>query len=164
MSFPDEIEAALPALRRYARALLRDRDAADDLVQDCLERALSRRHLWRGEGPVRAWLYQILLNLFRDGRRRRVTLVPLDAAPEEGRPAPQDGQLALNEVHRAMGALPEEQRAALLLVAVEGFSLAEAARLLGIAEGTLASRLARARAQLRQLTGHGPADRKEAQR
>ena len=157
MPFLDEIEAAIPGLRAYARALLRDREAADDLVQDTLETALARREQWRRDGPLRSWLCRILLNRFRDGLRRRhpvaavLALVPDPSDAPAARQA--EGRLALAEVHAAMGRLPEDQRAALLLVALEGMSLAEAARALGCAEGTLASRLARARAALRQMTG-----------
>lgn len=154
MPFPDEIEAAIPALRAYARALLRDRDAADDLVQDTLEVAVARAGQWRGEGALRGWLYRILLNRFRDALRRRRTSAPLVALVAEPATPPQaEARLQLAEVHAAMGRLPEDQRAALLLVALEGMSLGEAAAVLGVAEGTLASRLGRARAALRQMTG-----------
>ena len=155
MTFLDEIEAAIPALRRYAHALVHQREAAEDLVQDTLERALRRGHLWRGDGPVRAWLFRILLNRFRDVRRRAgaVHLVAVDAVPEPSRPGGQEDHLDLAEVHRAMTRLPDDQRAALLLVALEGMRLAEAAAVLGIPEGTLVSRLGRARAALRLMTG-----------
>ncbi len=156
MSLLDEIEAAIPNLRRYAHALLRDRDSADDLVQDCLERALSRRHLWRGDGPVRAWMFRILLNLHRDGLRRspRRHLVAVDTLPKEpSGPAPQEAHMDLREVQDAIGRLPEDQRRALLLVALEGMRLSEAAAILDIPEGTLVSRLGRARAALRDMTG-----------
>ncbi|WP_347265820.1 RNA polymerase sigma factor [Paracoccus sp. (in: a-proteobacteria)] len=158
MALLDEIEAAIPALRAYAHALLRQREGADDLVQDTLERALAQQRQWRGEGSVRGWLFRILLNRLRDSHRRArhapvLTLVP-DLLPDTGGAADAAGdRLALHEVHAAMGRLPEEQRAALLLVALEGMSLAEAARSLGLPEGTLASRLARARASLREMTG-----------
>jgi RNA polymerase sigma-70 factor (ECF subfamily) len=157
MPFLDQIEAAIPGLRAYARALTRDREVADDLVQDTLEAALARQAQWRGDGPLRAWLARILMNRFRDGLRRKrpettvLTLVPDPADLSATRAA--EGRLALAEVHAAMGRLPEDQRAALLLVALEGMSLAEAASVLGCAEGTLASRLARGRAALRQMTG-----------
>jgi RNA polymerase sigma-70 factor (ECF subfamily) len=156
MTVLDEIEAAIPALRRYAHALTRDRDAAEDLVQDCLERAVTRHGSWRGEGPVRAWLFRILLNRFRDDRRQaagNLYLVPLESVAPSSRPASQDAHMDLRDVHEAMGRLPIEQRAALLLVAIEGFSLAEAARVLDIPEGTLASRVGRARAALREMVG-----------
>lgn len=153
----DEIEAAIPGLRRYAHALAGTREAADDLVQDCLERAVARRDDWRGEGSVRAWLFRILLNRYRDGRRRApVQLVALDdPGADLARPGTQEGHLALREVQRAMARLPEEQRQALLLVALEGMRFDEAAQLLGIPKGTLMSRLARARAGLRAMTGRG---------
>ncbi len=154
------ITAAIPALRGYARALTRDRVAADDLVQDTLEAAVARSGQWRGEGSLRGWLFRILLNRFRDGlRRHRLRALPDPAAEgatagtAASHPPEAEDRLLLAEVHAAMGRLPDDQRAALLLVALEGMSLAEAATALGIAEGTLASRLARARASLRQMTG-----------
>ncbi len=159
MSTLDEIEAAIPALRRLARGLVRDRDAADDLVQDCLERAVAKRHLWRRDGPVLHWLYRIMVNRARDtGRRARFELVPLDTVAEPmGRAEGQHEHLGLREVQEALERLVPEQRQALLLVAVEGLTFDEAARVLGIPRGTLMSRLARARAQLRVLTGReGP--------
>jgi RNA polymerase sigma-70 factor, ECF subfamily len=164
----DEIEAAIPGLRAYARALLRDRDAADDLVQDTLETAMARAGQWQGHGTLRGWLFRILLNRFRDGLRRRkaspVVVLVADSFAEPSVPAQGDTRLHLAEVHAAMGRLPEDQRAALLLIAIEGLSLAEAAAVLGLSEGTLASRLARARAALRQMTGRDdkPAPRKGA--
>ena len=159
MPFLDEVEAAIPALRRYAHGLVRDRDAADDLVQDCLERALSRRGLWRGDGPLRAWLFRILLNCFRDDRRRqanRPRLASIDSVAEPGRAGGQEAHVTLGDIHDAIGRLPDDQRAALLLVALEGLSLGEAAAVLGVPQGTLASRLGRARAALRQMTGRNP--------
>ncbi|MFN4140717.1 sigma-70 family RNA polymerase sigma factor [Aestuariivirga sp.] len=158
MTVLEEIEAAIPALRRYSHALTRDREAADDLVQDCLERALARHVTWRGDGPVRAWLFRILLNRYRDTQRlvvQRPHVVPLDTVALPSRPASQDAHMDLRDVHEAMGRLPVDQRAALLLIALEGFSLAEAASVLDLPEGTLASRIARARAALREMTGHG---------
>jgi RNA polymerase sigma-70 factor, ECF subfamily len=155
--FLDEIEGCVPALRRYARALTRDADRADDLVQDCLERAIRKHRLWSPTGPLRAWLFKILLNLYRNDlrhRRRRGDQVPLEGlAVEPAIPAPQPGRIALNEMARAVAKLPEEQREALLLVVIEGASYQEAAGILGIPAGTLMSRLGRARAALRTMTG-----------
>ena len=154
--FLDQIEACTPALRRYARALTRNIDLADDLVQDCLERAISRRGLFRPTGPVRAWLFTILLNLHRNtlrSSRRRGETVDLDSVPEPSTPAPQPGHLALAEMARAVEALPLEQKEALLLVALEGLAYQEAADILRIPIGTLMSRLGRARASLRLATG-----------
>jgi RNA polymerase sigma-70 factor (ECF subfamily) len=155
--FLDEIEGSIPALRRYARALTRDADRADDLVQDCIERAIRKRRLWSPTGPLRAWLFKMLLNIFRNDarhRRRRGEQVPLeDLAIEPSIPAPQPGRIALTEMARALQTLPSEQREALLLVVLEGASYQEAAGILGIPPGTLMSRLGRARASLRTLTG-----------
>jgi RNA polymerase sigma-70 factor (ECF subfamily) len=170
MAIVDEIEAAIPALRRYARALAGDRAEADDLVQDCLERALAGRAGFRGEGSVQGWMYRILQNLYRDGRRRAARPGHLilvggealpDSLPELGRPGGQEAHLALAEVQAAIGRLPPDQRQALLLVALEGLSLAEVARVMAVPEGTLVSRLGRARAALREMTGHSPERRRE---
>jgi RNA polymerase sigma-70 factor (ECF subfamily) len=151
------MEGCVPALRRYARALTRDADRADDLVQDCLERAIRKRRLWSPTGPLRAWLFKILLNLYRNEvrqLRRRGTQVPIDGlAVEPATPAPQPARIALGEMARAIETLPLEQREALLLVVLEGMSYQEAAGILGIPVGTMMSRLGRARAQLRTMTG-----------
>lgn len=155
----DEIEDCVPALRRYARALTHNPDLADDLVQDCLERAIRKSGLWRPSGPVRSWLFRILLNIYRnDLRRRRRTpeALPFDGLASEPQVlAVQPGRLALAETARAMQALVPEQREALLLIALEGMTYAEAAAVLGIPVGTLMSRLGRARATLRRLAEGG---------
>ena len=146
----------MPALRRYARALTRNADLADDLVQDCLERAISRQGLFRPRGPLRAWLFTILLNLHRNAlrsSRRRGHEVDIDAIDELSTPAPQPGHIALAEMARAIETLPAEQKEALLLIALEGLSYQEAADILKIPLGTLMSRLGRARAALRAATG-----------
>lgn len=154
-----EIERSVPALRRYARGLTGSTDRADDLVQDCLERALRKRGLFRPQGPVQAWLFTIMLNLFRNQmryRRRQGEPVPLDGLEIElSVAAAQPGRLALAETARALDALPDDQREALLLVVLEGLSYGDCAKILGIPQGTLMSRLARARATLREMTGHG---------
>lgn len=154
--FLDEIEGCVPGLRRYARALTRNADRADDLVQDCIERALRKRGLFRPTGPLQAWLYRMLLNLYRNGLRqtkRRGDHVPIDTLLiEPAIPAPQPGRIALAEMSRAIDQLPDDQREALLLVVLEGMSYEEAAAILEIPAGTLMSRLSRARAALRQLT------------
>jgi RNA polymerase sigma-70 factor (ECF subfamily) len=152
----DEITACVPALRRYAHALTRNPDRADDLVQDCIERAIRKQGLWRPTGPLQAWLFKMLLNLYRNdarNQRRRGDQVPIDGlAMEPSVPAPQPGRLALMELKRAIAQLPSDQREALLLVVLEGLSYNDAAEILGIPPGTLMSRLGRARAALRQAT------------
>ncbi|HSC62537.1 MAG TPA: RNA polymerase sigma factor [Caldimonas sp.] len=143
----------LPRLRRYARALAGQRDDADDLVQDTLERAWSRPHLWREVADMRAWLFAIMHNLHVDGvRRRRIDTVPLDeqnGAPE-AEVAPRD-RLALRDLQSSLDALPVEQKEVLLLVGLEDMSYADAARTLGVPIGTVMSRLSRGRERLRAL-------------
>lgn len=135
-----------------------DRDRANDLVQDCLERSLSRLHLWR-PGNLRAWLFTIMHNLNANARRRAArqpTAVSIElvefAAPVA--PAQEDG-LNLAALGRALAALPEEQRAVVLLVGLEGFAYAEAAKILGTPVGTVMSRLHRGREQLRRHLAAG---------
>ena len=150
-----QVEPLIPSLRRYARALMRDRAAADDLVQDCLERAVSRWYQ-RRDGDVRAWLFTILHNLAVNQFRRTASRgrhVPIDETNEDsfGEAAAQEQKLIYQDVLAGLARLPEDQRAVLLLVAVEDLSYAEAANVLGIPTGTVMSRLSRARAALRAL-------------
>ncbi|MHB1102942.1 MAG: sigma-70 family RNA polymerase sigma factor [Devosia sp.] len=157
MRFLDEISESVPALRRYARALTRNADRADDLVQDCLERAIRKQRLWAPSGPLQGWLFRILLNIYRNDsrhQRRRGDHQSIDTLlVEPSIPAPQPGRIALGEMSRAIDALPTEQREALLLVVLEGVGYQEAAGILGIPAGTLMSRLSRARAALKTMTG-----------
>ena len=149
-----QVEPLIPALRRYARALVRNAAAADDLVQDCLERAVSRWHQRRDSDP-RRWLFTILHNLaisqFRQiaARGKHVTI---DEANENefGRSAVQEQQLMYQDVLNQLTKLPDDQRAVLLLVAVEDLSYADAAKVLDIPIGTVMSRLSRARERLQQ--------------
>jgi RNA polymerase sigma factor (sigma-70 family) len=152
------IEASIPALRRYATALLRNRDQADDLVHDCLVRALDKLHTRREEADVRAWLFTIMHNLFiSQMRRRRARPVPetLDETNENavGLPPVQEDRLHWRDLQRGLALLPEEQRSVILLVSVEDLSYAETAQVLGVPVGTVMSRLARGRERLRQHTG-----------
>jgi RNA polymerase sigma factor (sigma-70 family) len=149
------VEQHIPALRRYAWALLRDDHAADDLVQDCLERAISRWHLRRRDGNVRAWLFAILHNLFVSGRRqqaRRGPHGPLDElASEPVAVSDPEMGVAHRDLLAGLADLSEEQRAVVLLVGVEDLSYDEAARALGIPIGTVMSRLSRGRERLRRF-------------
>jgi RNA polymerase sigma-70 factor (ECF subfamily) len=157
--FLDEIEGSVPALRRYARALTRNADRADDLVQDCIERAIRKQALWQPTGSLQSWLFRMLLNIYRNDlrhQRRRSDQTPLDTMLVEPAVAPaQPGRIALAEIARAIDTLATEQREALLLVVLEGLSYSEAAEVLSIPMGTLMSRLGRARAALRAITGTG---------
>ena len=150
---PAQVLGWLPRLRRYARVLRRNREDADDLVQDTLERAWSRIGLWQGVGDMRTWLFSIMHNLHVDGvRRGRLDLVDLDELPGEIPVAPmQADRLVLRDLNRALMALPAEQRDVLLLVAIEGLGYAETAQALGLPIGTVMSRLSRGRERLRRL-------------
>ena len=143
------IEPVIPALRRYARTFVRAAGDADDLVQDTLERAISRWHQRRSDGDARTWLFTILHNLAVNHLRRaarRGREVPLDDAGESDVAVPSTQEDALRRDE-----LPDDQRSVLLLVSIEDVSYAEAARILGIPIGTVMSRLARARARLVKL-------------
>jgi RNA polymerase sigma-70 factor (ECF subfamily) len=155
-ALPDLLPQHVPALRRYARALVGDVQLADDLVQDCLERALSRAHLWRRPGNLRAWLFTIMHNLHANDRRRtasRPRAASIDDVLEPGRPASQIESLAAREMLAALRLLSLEHRQVLLLVALEGMSYAEIAEVLGVPIGTVMSRLSRARERLRSVGG-----------
>jgi RNA polymerase sigma-70 factor (ECF subfamily) len=159
-SFRQGIEGAIPALRRYSRALTRDAETADDLVQDTLVRALRSEHLFYG-GDVRSWLYTILTNLNRNRLRslaRRPVLTPIEENDAANSAGPEAGG---RDIERALGMLVDEQRTALLLVVLEGLSYREVAEIQGVPIGTVMSRLARARAQIKDfLDGGRPALRR----
>lgn len=147
------IAREIPRLRRYALALTRDPAAADDLVQDTLERAIRKRHLWKRHGSLRGWLYRMLYNVFLNQtprRQRRAREIDLDDAPEPVAPGSPETGLLQRDIVTAMQALPAEQRAAIALTAVEGLSYDEAAAALEIPVGTLRSRLSRGRERLRE--------------
>ena len=150
----------IPNLRRYARALTRDADIADDLVQDTLVRALRSEHLFEGE-EIRSWLYTILTNLNRNRLRslaRRPVLSPIEDNDAPDLAGPEAGA---RDIERALALLVEEQRTALLMVVLEGLSYREVAEVQGVPIGTVMSRLARARAQIKTyLEGGRPALRR----
>ncbi len=142
----------IPRLRRYARALTGERAAADDLVQDTLERACNKFHLWRRGSDLRAWLFTIMHNVFINQVRGRAVLptVPLnDEILELPAHAAQVDRLEIRDLDAALARLPDEQREVLLLVALEQLSYEETAKALGIPIGTVMSRLSRARERLR---------------
>jgi RNA polymerase sigma factor (sigma-70 family) len=137
----------IPRLRRYARALVGDRASADDLVQDTLERAWAKLHLYRRGTDLRAWLFTVMHNVHVNRvRASRVTDTLEDEMPEL-----QGDALLVRDLDRAIGRLPAEQRAVLLLVTLEEMSYEEVARTLGIPIGTVMSRLSRARDKLRAM-------------
>jgi RNA polymerase sigma-70 factor (ECF subfamily) len=154
------VEPLIPGLRRYARALLKDRAAADDLVQDCLERVITR---WsQRHGDVRSWVFTILHNLamsrFRQTARRGTTIQPEDAEALLSEAPPQESRLLGRDILAALDALPDDQRSVVLLVGVEDLSYADAAKVLGVPVGTVMSRLSRGRERVRQFLENGPAE------
>lgn len=157
LSFRDDIAEEIPRLRRYAFVLLRDQVAADDLVQDSLERALSRQNLFQPGTNLRAWLFTIMHNLHVNAvikaRRAPMSGISDDVAESHrGAVAPTQGDgLMIRDLERALGSLSEEQRAVVLLVGVEGLTYAETAAVLDVPVGTVMSRLARGRNRLRSL-------------
>jgi RNA polymerase sigma-70 factor (ECF subfamily) len=148
------IEQEIPHLRRYARALAKDPAAADDLVQDSLERAMRKWHLWLGRGSLRGWLFRLMYNVYLNDRVRRQRQdreEPMEWSETSFVHAPdQETRIEILQVMAAIDRLPDDQREALLLVALENMSYREAAYVLGIPTGTLRSRLSRGRETLRQ--------------
>ena len=142
----------IPRLRRYARALVGDRATADDLVQDTLERAWSKLHLYRRGTDLRAWLFTVMHNVHVNRvRAARLTDTLDDEMPELAQRPAQGDALLVRDLDRAIACLPAEQRAVLLLVTLEEMSYEEVARTLGIPIGTVMSRLSRARDKLRAM-------------
>jgi RNA polymerase sigma-70 factor (ECF subfamily) len=145
----EQVLPYIPNLRRYARALVGDRDSADDLVQDTLERAVRKFHLWR-PGDLRAWLFSIMHNVFVNQLRSR--RIPASQEVDENLAGDDDpsGATALRDLERGLAALSAEQREVLLMVGLEDMSYAQVSRALGVPMGTVMSRLSRAREKLRR--------------
>ena len=163
MNDAESIVELIPRLRRYARALAGDRTAADDLVQDTLERAWSKLHLYRRGTDLRAWMFTVMHNVYVNQRRAARPTTPLDDEMQElSQPTREIDTLVLRDLDAAIRRLPAEQREVLLLVALEDMSYDEAAHALGIPIGTVMSRLARAREKLRaMLSGLPPGGGKQ---
>jgi len=152
MNEAERLVELIPRLRRYARALVGDRSSADDLVQDTLERAWAKLHLYRRGTDLRAWLFTVMHNVHVNKvRATRPTDSLDDEMPELALRAPQGDALVVRDLDRAIALLSGEQRAVLLLVTLEDMSYEEVARALGIPIGTVMSRLSRAREKLRVL-------------
>lgn len=142
----------IPRLRRYARALVSDRASADDLVQDTLERAWAKLHLYRRGTDLRAWLFTVMHNVHVNKvRATRATDTLDDEMPELAQRAVQGDALVVRDLDRSIALLPVDQRTVLLLVTLEDMSYEEVARTLGIPMGTVMSRLSRAREKLRAM-------------
>jgi RNA polymerase sigma-70 factor, ECF subfamily len=151
------LEEQIPRLRGYARALTRDASRADDLVQDCLYRAIRKKHLFQPDTNLRAWLFTMLhnqhVNLIRSSLREGITVPVEDVAEMLSEPANQGASLDLRDLDEAMARLPEEQRHVVLLVGLEGLRYEEVATILDVPVGTVRSRLSRAREALRYWLG-----------
>lgn len=150
------ITLEIPHLRRYARSLTRDTDLADDIVQSALEVALRKRSSWKRTGSVRSWMFSVLHRTFLDHqratrRRRHWTGLFQSERQDEVEASPQEAWVERTSILEALGRLPEEQRAVILLVAVEGFGYDDVARILNVPVGTVRSRLSRGRETLTQL-------------
>jgi RNA polymerase sigma-70 factor (ECF subfamily) len=155
--FAQLLEEQIPRLRRYARALTHDVERADDLVQSCLERAITKQHLWQPGTDLRAWLFTILhnqhVNEVRHSIREGVS-IPADDIESVLLAKPTlPGKLELRDMERAIAKLPDEQRQVILLIGLEGMRYEEVADILGVPVGTVRSRLSRGRDQLRKLMG-----------
>src|SRR3954447_11936626 len=151
------VEAEIPRLRRYARALTRNVTRADDLVQSCLTRAVAKQHLWEAGTDLRAWLFTILHNQHVNEIRRAVreeNNVSIDEiASVASVKAKAMDVLGLRDLQAALGKLPAEQRQVILLIGLEGMGYEEVASILRVPVGTVRSRLSRGRDQLRALMG-----------
>ena len=160
---PPDLVAQIPGLRRYARALTGDSWAADDLVQDTLERACEKWRLWAVGSDLRAWLFTIMHHLHASGVRQTLrqsgslARVDLDDASDE-LTAPQTGHDTALDLQRCLLRLPEEQRAVLLLVSLEGLTYEQVARITNTPIGTVMSRLSRARTRMQTLMNAPAAD------
>jgi RNA polymerase sigma-70 factor, ECF subfamily len=162
----ERIGEQMPSLRRYARVLLGSEVDADDLVQECVLRALTKRHLWQEGTNLRAWLFTMLHNQFVNGFRRSVRQgrsVDVSDLDEVRHQLPrQDKRLELRDLDRALTLLPEDQRTVILLIGLEGFDYRTVAQVEGVPVGTVRSRLSRGREGLRRLMGMTPGGNTEA--
>ena len=155
----DKIGALIPRLTRYARALTRDEAAADDLVQDCLTRVLTKIDLWQPGTDLRAWIFTILhhqyINRLRRDARHRAAIELQEPYRALALLPDQNVKLELRDVERALAKLTEDQRSLIMTIGVEGISYEDAASAFDLPLGTVRSRLGRARLRLRFLTDHG---------
>jgi RNA polymerase sigma-70 factor (ECF subfamily) len=151
------VEREIPRLRRYARALTRSADRADDLVQETLLRAISKSHLWQTGTDIRAWLFTIMhnhyVNMVRRAMRDEATIDIEQMSSSLVAVTDPTASSQLRELDQALARLPGEQREVILLVGLEGMSYETAANVLSVPVGTVRSRLSRGRDALRRLMG-----------
>ena len=154
--FRTNLIVEIPHLRRFARALCGDASLADDLVQDCIERALNKSHLYDRTKPLRAWLYAVLRNIYISNWRRNAKHSGAknveDLVDFEGSVAPeQESNLSIALIADALDMLPPHQREVLVLISLEEVSYKDASEIIGVPLGTIMSRLSRARATLQNI-------------
>lgn len=154
--FRKDLIVELPYLRRFARGLCGDASLADDLVQDCVERALMKSHLYDPARPLRAWLYAVLRNVYVSNWRRNAKhtntkeLDDLEGFEGSVQPA-QENNFSVSLITDALDTLSTQQREVLILVSLEDMSYAQAAEIIGVPIGTVMSRLSRARTHLQNI-------------
>jgi RNA polymerase sigma-70 factor, ECF subfamily len=157
--FHDLLEPHIPRLRRYSRALTRDTQRADDLVQDTLLRALMKQDRWEPGTNLRAWLFTLMHNQYvnnvRRANREASTIDINDVSSSLVATTDPTASRQLYELERALGQLPAEQRDVILPVGLEGFSYEDTAKILAVPVGTVRSRLSRGRESLRRQFGIG---------
>lgn len=151
--FRRDLVTMLPRLRRFALSLTRNASDADDLVQEACERAITRSHLWNGEGRLESWVYAMTRNLWVDEIRKRKVRTgagTVDAAENEDLRIDAAGEKAVyaSQLQKLILSMPEGLASVFVLVNVEGHSYREAAEILGIPIGTVMSRLSTARLRL----------------
>ena len=156
MEFRIQLTKELPHLRRFARALCGDAALADDLVQDCVERAMGKSHLYDPSRPLRAWLYAVLRNIFISGLRRDrrssvIKTVDDLVEREDAVAAAQEDRISVKQISEALDRLPTQHREVIVLVGLEEMSYRDVAEILAVPIGTVMSRLSRARSQLREI-------------
>jgi RNA polymerase sigma-70 factor, ECF subfamily len=153
--FHNLVEREIPRLRRYARALTRSGDRADDLVQETLLRAIAKAHLWQTGTDIRAWLFTIMhnqyVNMVRRAMREEAIVDIEQMSSSLVATTDPTASRQLRELERALGHLPQDQREVILLVGLEGMSYEAAAEILSVPVGTVRSRLSRGRNALRRL-------------
>lgn len=154
--FRKDLITELPYLRRFARGLCADASLADDLVQDCVERALTKSHLYDPARPLRAWLFAVLRNIFVSNWRRNAKHLGAkhidDLVGSEGATEPaQEQNFSVALIAEALDSLPQQQREVLLLISLEEVSYLQAAEIIGVPIGTIMSRLSRARSHLQNI-------------
>ena len=153
----EELLTAIPSLRAFAISLCADVDRADDLVQEAITRAITHIDMFEPGTQLRAWLFTILRNTFYSEQRKRgreVQDIEGTYAATLTTPPDQEEKVAHQDFLAALQKIPRDQREALLLVGAEGLSYEEAARIMGVAEGTIKSRVHRARANLAQVLNY----------